>query len=131
MCTLHHFTTQYMCILYHGRCIQKLCQTTHQLTYICIYIYNWVRPRGITTIVSTIGSDVNIIGFTTSFLLGIFPLELLIQNRIQEPDRAKKGSKMKVLRIRRNQFHCVCLVFLIPAIYLLRQTAPYAKDIAF
>jgi hypothetical protein len=46
----------------------------------------------------------------------------MIQNRIQEPDRAKKGSKMKVLRIRRNQRHCVCLVFLIPTIYLLRQT---------
>jgi hypothetical protein len=41
---------------------------------------------------------------------------------IQKPDRAQKGSKMKVLGIRRNQRHCVRLVFLIPAIYLLRQT---------
>jgi hypothetical protein len=40
---------------------------------------------------------------------------------IQKPDRAQKGSKMKVPRIRRNQRHCVRLVFLIPAIYLLRQ----------
>ena len=41
---------------------------------------------------------------------------------IQKPGRAQKGSKMKVLGIRRNQRHCVRLVFLIPAIYLLRQT---------
>ena len=36
--------------LYHGRCIQKWYQTTHQLKYIYIYIYiyNWVWPRGIT-----------------------------------------------------------------------------------
>jgi hypothetical protein len=40
---------------------------------------------------------------------------------IQKPDRAQKGSKMKVPRIRRNQRRCVRLVFLIPAIYLLRQ----------
>jgi hypothetical protein len=46
----------------------------------------------------------------------------MIQNRIQEPDRAQKGSKMKVLRIRRNQRHCVRLVLPIPAIYLLSQT---------
>jgi hypothetical protein len=29
---------------------------------------------------------------------------------------------MKVLGIRRNQHHCVCLVFLIPVVYLLCQT---------
>jgi hypothetical protein len=40
---------------------------------------------------------------------------------IQKSDRAQKGSKMKVPRIRRNRRHCVRLVFLIPAIYLLRQ----------
>jgi hypothetical protein len=40
---------------------------------------------------------------------------------IQKPDRAQKGSKMKVPRIRRNQRRCVRLVFLIPAISLLRQ----------
>jgi hypothetical protein len=37
--------------LYHGRCIQKLYQTTRQLKYIFIYIYNWVWPRGITVII--------------------------------------------------------------------------------
>jgi len=48
-------------------------------------------------------------------------IDLLIQNRIQKPDRAIKSSKMKALEIRRNQGQCVRLVFLIPAIYLLRQ----------
>jgi hypothetical protein len=31
-------------------------------------------------------------------------------------------SNFKVLRMQRNQCHCVCLVFLIPTIYLLCQT---------
>jgi hypothetical protein len=40
----------------------------------------------------------------------------LIRNRIQKPSGHEKCSKMKVLRIRRNQHHDVRLVFLIPVV---------------
>jgi hypothetical protein len=39
-------------------------------------------------------------------------------------------SIFKVLGMRRKQCHCVCLVFLIPAVYLLSQMESYEEDIA-
>jgi hypothetical protein len=45
----------------------------------------------------------------------------MIQNHIQEPDRAKKGSKLKCSEFDKNQRYCIRLVLPFSAIYLLSQ----------
>jgi hypothetical protein len=47
-CTLHHFSVQYMCTLYHGRCTQN---DIKKLTNLSKFVFTFtvgVHPRGIT-----------------------------------------------------------------------------------